>query len=368
VDYSGLRESLQPPASLVLGHQGPVGRLFIGDRIEHPDLVARHRQPEGQVGILGDVVRVPGTTHGDGVPRTIGEFPPAVRGGDSFERHAAEVIAGAPERGDKPQPGHADEHPAEVGHVLGPVKGTDPAPARVPEHELGLQAADALVRRAGPETRYRLEQLVWFGAILGIVDGHDLAGGVTVPVVTCLRLGARPRVGGGEDLEVTRQVHRGRGDLGFLVVFFQQEQDLQFPGRVTQAGKRLHQGVQDVGFPVQRHQDRVPGQIGVVFGRENVLRLLRFRRGAPDDDLEDDEDDVERDDQGDGHLEQDDRPERRCDRDSRHKRGGREYHLAGAQQPRCGFRLVLSVHRILTSRAGRPGSHGRRSCTRACSC
>jgi hypothetical protein len=350
VDQAGLRESLQPPASLVLGHQDPVGCLFIGDRAEHPYLVARHRQPEGQVGILGDVERVPGTAHGDTLAVAILEFPPAIGRGDGLERLATEMIARAPERRDKTEPRHAREHPLEVGHVLGPVKRADPASARVPEDEPGLQASDArAVRWNRTKTGYRLEQLIWFRAVLGVEDRYDLAGGVSITVVAGLRLGARARVRRDEDLEVTGQVHRRRGGPGFVVVLFQQQQDLQLLGRVAQAGQRLRQLADDVGFAVERHQDGVARESRVIFRREVIVGIGRFRRGVPDDALEAHEDDVERDAESDGHLEEKHGPEGGRDHDGQQEHDDAGHLLAGTQQPRRGLRLVQPVHGFLTS-------------------
>jgi hypothetical protein len=132
VDEPGLHVSLQPPASLVSGLAGRIRGFLICPGVEHSNAEASQRKPECEICILGHVVWIPRAPDALATV-SIFELPRTIRPGHGFEGFPSKVVASAAQRRDQAQSRQAGEDRLEVDHILGPIEGTDPASARIPE-------------------------------------------------------------------------------------------------------------------------------------------------------------------------------------------------------------------------------------------
>ena len=294
----GLDEPLEPPTLLVLGLlQGP-RRLLERDGVDHLDLEAAALEPRREIGVLGDVVRVPDVRDGDHLVVSP-ELQRTVLPIDPPEGGRQEVVAGATERRDQAQTGQTRQHPPEVDDVLGPVERVGLATPRVPELEHPLHAGDAPVTdRVVVERRDSLEELHGLGPVLEVPDEQALTRDHVHGVVARLGLGART------DVRHLDQFHvRGQGVLAnhaqrVHIVFVDDEQHLQLVGRVHDATDALHDQPEARSALFPHGNEHAVGRQGRVVTVSDVqVRETESPAGERHDDLEPDEHHVERGDQ-----------------------------------------------------------------------
>ncbi len=248
VHQVGLHVTLDPARAL----PQPVGQIDVGflegGGVEHAHALTRLRHAHAQIGILCDVVRIPGL--------------------ELAQMRGAEVVRGAAERNRNAQAFQRRQEVVEPQRILQREHAREPVLRRVVVVQTRLHAHH--VGRRTPERHHRLLQLIGLGLILGIEDGDELAARERQRVVARLGLGARQRVRHADDLERARQAQRlGRLDR-LDVVGLQDQLHVELRLRIVHALQRRGKRRQHIGLAVHRHQDRVRGQTGVV-ERAHVL-------------------------------------------------------------------------------------------------
>ena len=152
VHQPGLHVALEPARALLHPARQRRRRLLEGRRVQHRDAKARTRQPDAEIGVLGDVERIPGPG--------IAQHP------------GAEMIGGAAKRDRHAEPRQSGQQRAEPQAVVGLGLRGQPV-GLVVERQTRLQAGD--IRRRGAELRGRLAQLARLGAVLRIEDDEEFA-------------------------------------------------------------------------------------------------------------------------------------------------------------------------------------------------
>lgn len=165
----GLHITLQPPGAL---GQPPVHRArrrLPRRTVDDAELPAHRPQAKAQVGVLGDIVRIPAAC--------------------ATQRRHADVIACAAKRKGQAEPRHARQSHFEQGRIFKgelPIQkpgarlaGSSDAKRRLKTTQPGL----------GDETRRRLAKLLRMRSVLCVIDGDQIAPRVTQGVVQSTRLG-----------------------------------------------------------------------------------------------------------------------------------------------------------------------------------
>ena len=205
VDEVGLDVALDPARALA----DPVLEVRVGllerRRVDHRRAVAGLVQADAEIGVLGDVVRVPGAE----LAQPLGD----------------EVVRRAAERDRRAVGVQARQQQLEPHRVLGREPAREQVLVGVVVVELRLDAGD--VRVGLRERDDDLLELVGIGAVLGVEDDRDVAARQHQAVVARLRLGLRLRVGHDDEAEVRRQVHRLDREDRLVVVLLAQQQDVE---------------------------------------------------------------------------------------------------------------------------------------------
>ena len=247
-------------------------RLLVRRRADDTDGLAEGGRPDAEVGVLGDVERVPAAELSEGL--------------------GAEVVRRAAERDRQVHRFETGQHVVEPERVLEREEPGERVLLGVEVVQCGLYADAVLVAPAERDDRGL--QLLGVRPVLGVVDDEELAAGEVEPDVARLRLRLRVAGRDGDERDGLRRVG-GRGGLaGLVVVGFEEEEDLELLLRVVEPAEVVHEQADDVGLVVHRHEDRVERQLGVV-ERGDLLRRDRVdgfvaRADHARDELEDDRD------------------------------------------------------------------------------
>ena len=246
----GLDPALHPARAL--SQPGGEGdrRLLKGHGVETDGAIAEPGQPNAEIGILGDVVGVPGA--------------------DLAQYLGAEVIRRSAERERQSKAGEAGQHGVEMPGIFGGEHPRQPAVGLVVDAQAGLHAADP--RSTPRESLERGTQLIRRRTILGIEHGDDTAAREQQRVVQRLGFGPRPDRGCDQHAEMRpRAQPRDRG-TGFQVIRLDHQDDVELLLRIVERLDRLDQRAHRSGLPVQRRNHGV--------GRQFVVRpARRGRRG-----------------------------------------------------------------------------------------
>ena len=249
VDEVGLDVALDPARALA----DPVLDVRVGllerRRVDHRRPVARLVQADAEVGVLGDVVRVPGA--------------------ELAQARGDEVVGGAAQRDRRAVGVQARQQQLEPHRVLGREPARQQVLIGVVVVELRLHAGDRGVGlREGDDD---LLELVGVGPVLGVEDHRDVAARQHQAVVAGLGLRLRLRMGHDDEPEVRRQVHLLDREDRLLVVLLAEQQHVELRPGVVQPFEAADQRRQDGGLLVQRHEDRVDGQAALVEGVDLLL-------------------------------------------------------------------------------------------------
>ncbi len=82
-------------------------------------------------------------------------------------------------------------------------------------------------------------------------------------VIARLRLGAGFGLRHADDFKTIVQVERERRRDGFAVVFFENQQDVEFVFRIVERAHRLDERRQHIRLAIKRHQNRIERKIGL---------------------------------------------------------------------------------------------------------
>ena len=237
VDAPGLHVTLEPAGSLREPSLQAARRGLPSRAVQHAQPPARRPQPEAQIGVLCDIVSVP-TAGG------------AKSGG-------AHVIACAAQRKGQVQIGHAGQIDLEQGRVFEgelPVEEARQSGAAPSDAKRRLKAAQA---RGDGEARGGFAQLARVGGVLGVIDGHELAGGEGQGVVEGARLCLGRSWWDDQDPQPIR-ARRGLGCIeGRPVVGLQNQEGFELMSGIVDPRQIADQLGHDRGFVVKRGHDGV---------------------------------------------------------------------------------------------------------------
>ena len=244
VDAPGLHIALQPAHPLGEPVVQRPRRRLVGGASQHSEPPACAPKLEPQVRVLRDV--------------------PGVPAADRTQHIDAEMIAGAAQREGQSQTRHGRQGDLEQGGVLDRELAIQErrgmGPARQPADPQGrLEAGDAsalVSRKAGG----RLAKLQRIRVVLGVVDGQQIAGGASQPIVErpglCLGRARRHD----ENLQPVG-TRAGLGSLDCLQVMrFQQDKGLQSIRRVLDPAQSSDELGNNLRLVIQGGHDGVGGQ------------------------------------------------------------------------------------------------------------
>ena len=216
--------------------------FFERDRVEHSGAVPLARDAHPEIGVLGDVERIPRT--------------------ELDEHVLAEVIRRPAQRNRRLADHQSRQQVAEPDAVVGGEPLRENVVGDVVEAQLALHADDGIVVEF-TKRRHHSAQLERVWVILRVEDGDDIACGEMQPVVAGFRFG--PRIARrcehrGDD---GRRVDRMGGLDRRCVVLLEQEQYLQLLLRVFERFHRLDQLPDDLRLTVCGNQHGVLRQVVV---------------------------------------------------------------------------------------------------------
>lgn len=228
----------------------PPGRRLVGRTAHDAQPPSRAPQPKAEIGVLGDIVRV----------------PPA----DGAQGLDAEVVAGSPEREGQAQPRQTGQRHLEQGSVLNgelPIEEGAVGAQGAAYPKWGLkspQVTPFVVHELGGG----LAQLQGIRIVLGVIDGQQLAPGLREGDIQ--GAGLRPGQAGRSDQDVQPgwEIEVVRRRQGFVVIDFEDQEPFQAIQGIVDLRQPLDELRQDFHLVEQGDQYRVPGQIG---GRSRTI-------------------------------------------------------------------------------------------------
>jgi len=203
-------------------------------------------QPHAEVAVLGDIERVPAAK--------------------LLQWLDAEVIARATKRDRRAGGRQARQEEVEPDRVLRGEPACEQVLPLVIVVELRLDAGDVL-RRAAEGEGSALE-LIGLRAVLRVVDHKEVGLAGEEAVVAGLRLGLGLAVGDDDRADVRRKLYRLRGLDRLAVILLEQQHHIELLLRVIHPPKALNQPPEDRRLPVERDQQRVGRQGGLVEARK----------------------------------------------------------------------------------------------------
>ena len=229
-------------------------RRQVGDAETEP------RQPDAEIGVLGDVPGVPGADGAQGLD--------------------AEMVRGAAERDGQAQMRKPRIDDVEEGRVFEGEEARQPGAAGpVVDAEAGLQAGD--LGRRGGEGRGGEAELARIRGVLRIVDDEEASPRQRQGDVERPRLRARAAGRHDEDYDMRRQVEALQGHAGRGIVRFEHEHDVELSARIVEAQEIGDEAFDDLRLPVQGDEHRVGRQVRVRHARRGRNRdRRRHQRGG----------------------------------------------------------------------------------------
>ena len=225
VHQQRLQIALDPARALLDPGRGLVARLLEGGGVDDADAVALLGQADAEIGVLGDVERIPGA---------------------KLAQHVdLEMVGGAAERDRNAEAFEAGQHLVEPQRIVEREHPRQPVVVGVEVVQPALQAGGVGGRaREGGD---HLAELIGLGPVLGVVDHEIFAAGEAQRIVAGLRLGLGLRRRHADHLEHAFEAERARDLDGVVVVGLEHELDVELAERIVELAQRLRQHRQHRG-------------------------------------------------------------------------------------------------------------------------
>jgi hypothetical protein len=284
-----LQVALHPARALAKPRPERAVGFLPGGGGEHRGAPAVLVQTDAEVAVLSDV---------EGVPAA-----------EVLERRHAEVIARPTQRDRRPGGRQSGQEEVEPHGVLRGEPAREQILPLIVIIEFRLNAHHAIGNLAERDGGFL--ELIGLRPILRIVDDQQVRVAGEKAVVTRLRLGLGLTVGDHHRPDVRGQVHRLRCGDGLLVVLLQQQHHVELLRRVVHPLQTLDEPPEHRGLAVERNQQGVRGEHGLIDRRDLLLCGVEQHRT-----LKGDSDEVELVHRVD-HVKRDQQP---IDRDQRRQR------------------------------------------------
>ena len=232
VHQQRLHVALDPARALANPVVGVAARFLERGRVDDADAIALLADADAEIGVLGDVERVPGV---------------------QLAQHVgAEMVRRAAERDRHVEPFEPRQHLVEPQRIVEREHARQPVLADVVVVEPALQAGG--VRRRTAEGRDHLAELVRLRPVLGVVDHQIFAAREAQREIAGLRLGLRLRRRHQDDFEHAFEAERARNRDGLVIAGFKHDLDVELAERIVEFAQRLGEARQHLAFAKHRNE------------------------------------------------------------------------------------------------------------------
>ncbi len=254
-----LHPPFEPARALAQPRAETRRRFLVGGRAHDRRAIAEAREPDAEIGVLGDVVRIPGA----GCP----------------QRRGAEMIRRAAKRQREFKRGEAGEKQVKLCGIFRGEQAGEPVVRGVVDGEAGLDTSKVFA--SAEEDIERATELIGLRPVFGVVDGREGATRKRQRPVKRLRLGARSARRRGDDLERYAEIEARQRNSSLQVVGFRGEFNVEFLGWVIEFAQCRDQALDRRSLAVERDDDGVDRQSAVGEANRPHDRRGQERAGQP---------------------------------------------------------------------------------------